>query len=113
MIMALETTIYTKDTKQAGAVHVVTRGTTPQQAVLRYLQDLGRMGYPLRNTITELIRELVILKAEMDFKVNLHGKKTASTIRTNRGGATGMASNKARLTRPANSRKGSASKISR
>jgi len=64
--MALETIIYTRDTKQDGSVVVKSTGGTPKQAILKYLRDLKAMGYPMRNTTTALLRELIMFKLEQD-----------------------------------------------
>ena len=84
--MSLEVAFYVKDTKQKGSVALVSKGHTPHQAVIKMLKSVRATGYPMRNTITSLVRELLYLKLEND----LYGEKSKLRSKHGRGSFTSM-----------------------
>lgn len=76
--MSYEITFLIKDKTQRGDVVLTTSAAPPAQAFKNCLRSLNRLGYPMRNTVTELIRELLYMKFELDFK----GGKDGETIRS-------------------------------
>jgi hypothetical protein len=93
--MSYQIGFFIKDTKQAGDVVITTKPAPPAEAIKRCLAHLNALGYPMRNTVTELIRELLYIKFEIDFK---GGENDPAELRgaDARGGITRVGTHQAR-----------------
>ena len=65
--MSYEVTFRITDAKNKMGAAIVTAPAPPASAIKICLANLKALGYPMRNTTTELIRELLYLKFEADF----------------------------------------------
>ena len=65
--MSYEVTFTIRDKEVKNGAVLVTPPAPPASAIKLCLANLKALGYPMRNTTTELIRELLYLKFEADF----------------------------------------------
>jgi hypothetical protein len=66
--MSYEVTFVIRDSGVKNGAVLTTQPAPPTQAIKTCLKHLTALGYPMRNTVTELIRELLFIKFELDFK---------------------------------------------
>ena len=79
--MSYEVTFRITDAKNKTGAAIVTAPAPPASAIKLCLANLKALGYPMRNTTTELIRELLYLKFEADFRRSLKTKLRAAAKR--------------------------------
>jgi hypothetical protein len=68
--MSFNLLIQIKDVEQIGDC-VIKIHNSPLPALIEALRTLRKLGYPMRNTVTGLIRECLYLKLELDTGIKL------------------------------------------
>lgn len=92
--MSYEVTFNIRDSKIKNGAVLTTQPAPPASAIKQCLANLKALGYPMRNTVTELIRELLYLKFESDFSKG--GENTTELRSTDaRGSAASVGTRKA------------------